>query len=133
MLATAARVATFQREIASATAGTGVDPAVLEGIVFLESAGRPSVIAGADPAAAAGLTQILASTGQALLAMHIDLAQSRRLTRAIGRAFAAGRPGLGERLARQRARIDDRFVPRKALAASVRYLMLASSASGAST
>jgi hypothetical protein len=57
--------------------------------------------------------------------MHVDLARSRRLTAAIDRAAALGRPGLVARLQRQRARSDDRFDPRKALAATVRYLQLA--------
>ena len=79
-LATAARVAAFRPMIDRATAGTGIDPALLEGLVFVESAGRPQVIAGSDPADAAGLTQILAETGQSLLGMHINLARSRALT-----------------------------------------------------
>ncbi len=123
--ATAARVAAFRTQIDAATAGTNVDPNVLEAIVFLESAGRPNVIAGTDPADASGLTQILAQTGQSLLGMHIDLARSRQLTAKIDVAYALGRPGLVARLQRQRARIDDRFDPRKALAATVRYLQLA--------
>src|SRR5436309_9305173 len=77
VVATAGRMTSYRGMIDSVTAGTGVDPNVLEGIVFLESAGDPNVIAGRDPVAAAGLTQILAQTGQALLGMHIDLRQSR--------------------------------------------------------
>jgi hypothetical protein len=123
--ATAARVAAWWPLIDAATKGTGIDPALLEGIVFVESAGRPSVIAGSDPANAAGLTQILAETAQSLLGMHIDLAASRRLTAAIDRAAAAGDGAAVVALERRRARIDDRFDPRKALAATVRYLDLA--------
>ena len=82
-LATARRVAAFRGAIDRAAAGSGVNPSLVEGLVFLESAGRPDVIAGSDPAGAAGLTQILAATGQSLLGMHIDLAASRRLTRRI--------------------------------------------------
>src|SRR5690242_4192749 len=48
VIATAARVAAWRPLIDSATAGTGIDPNILEGIVFLESAGRPGVIAGTD-------------------------------------------------------------------------------------
>lgn len=124
-LATAARVAAFRVAIDAATAGTGIDPNVLEGIVFVESAGRPNVIAGADPANAAGLTQILAETGQSLLGMHVDLARSRRLTGQIALAFLHGHPGVAARLERQRAGADDRFNPRKSLRATVRYLELA--------
>ncbi len=124
-LATAARVARYRPLIDSVTAGTGVDPNILEGIVFLESAGRPDAIAGGDPVTASGLTQILADTGQSLLGMHIDLAASRSLTSEIDHAYATGQTGKVAGLQAQRARIDDRFDPRKALAATVRYLQLA--------
>ena len=80
------------------------------------------MIAGGDPADAAGLTQIDAQTGQALLGMHIDLARAADLTaRSTGRRTAT----LALIGAPARARIDDRFDPRKALAATVRYLQLA--------
>ncbi len=124
-IATAARVAAFRPLIDKAVAGTGIDPNILEGIVFVESAGRPDVIAGTDPADASGLTQILAQTGQSLLGMHINLARSRQLTGQIGAAYAAGRANVAVRLERKRAQIDDRFDPRQALAATVRYLQLA--------
>ena len=124
-LATAARVAAFRPLIDRATAGTGIDPNMLEALVFVESAGRPDVIVDGDPTNATGLTQILASTGQSLLGMHIDLARSRRLTAQIDIAAARGQGGRVARLERQRAGADDRFDPRKALAASVRYLEIA--------
>ena len=124
-LATAARVAAFRPLIDQATAGTSIDPSSLEALVFVESAGRPNVIAGLDPANASGLTQILASTGQSLLGMHINLARSRQLTGKIDTAAGQGRLGLVTRLESQRARIDDRFDPRLALAATVRYLEIA--------
>jgi hypothetical protein len=123
--ATAARVAAFRSAIDAATAGTGVDANLVEGIVFVESAGRPQVIAGTDPANASGLTQILAETGQSLLGMHIDLAGSRKLTAQIARAAALGDGAQQARLERQRAKLDDRFDPAKAIAATVRYLRLA--------
>jgi hypothetical protein len=125
VIATAQRVAPFRPQIDAATVGTGIDPAVLEGIVFLESAGRPQTLAGTDPSAAAGLTQILAETGQSLLGMHIDLARSRKLTKAIAAADALGQGALAAHLERERVQADDRFDPRKALAATVRYLELA--------
>jgi hypothetical protein len=124
-LATAARVAAWRPAIDAAVRGTGVDPNLLEGLVFVESAGRPDVIAGNDPAAASGLTQILAETGQSLLGMHIDLGQSRRLTGQIAAAAAAGNGAKVRRLERRRAAVDARFDPRQALAATVRYLTLA--------
>jgi hypothetical protein len=123
--ATAARVAALRGLIDAATAGTSVDPNTLEGIVFLESAGDPNAIAGSDPAAAAGLTQIVAQTGQSLLGMHINLARSRQLTASIDQASALGERTMVVRLERQRAQIDDRFNPSRALAATVRYLELA--------
>ena len=124
-LATAARVSAFRPMIDAAVAGTGIDPNMLEALVFVESAGRPGVIAGVDPVDASGLTQILASTGQSLLGMHINLARSRRLTGQIDAAALRGQNGRVARLERQRAAIDDRFNPTKALAASVRYLRIA--------
>ena len=93
VVATAKRVAAFRKAIDRATAGSGIDPNLVEGLVFLESAGRPQAIAGSDPADAAGLTQILASTGQSLLGMHIDLAASRRLTRQIDAVASGARTG----------------------------------------
>jgi hypothetical protein len=125
VLATAARVAAFRGQIDAATKGSAVDPNTLEGIVFLESAGDPTAIAGGDPANAAGLTQIVASTGLALLGMHIDLAASRTLTARIDRAAALGQAGLVTRLERARAKVDPRFDPGQALSATVRYLKLA--------
>ncbi len=122
--ATAARVAALRPLINAATAGTAIDPATLEGLVFVESAGRTDALAGSDPSSAAGLTQILAETGQSLLGMHIDLARSRALTAAIGRAAGLGNEGVLARLERERAKVDDRFDPRRALAATVRYLEL---------
>jgi hypothetical protein len=124
-VATAARVAHFRGLIDRVTAGTAIDPRLLEGIVFLESAGEPEVIAGGDPAGAAGLTQIEAATGQSLLGMKIDLPASRRLTGQIDLALSQGHPAKARRLELQRARIDARFDPASALAATVRYLELA--------
>jgi hypothetical protein len=125
VLATAARVAAYRPEIDRATAGTAIDPNLLEGLVFVESAGRPDAIAGTDPADAAGLTQILAQTGQSLLGMHINLARSRQLTAQIDAIANGTRAGLLAPLLTRRAAADDRFDPPKALAATVRYLQLA--------
>jgi hypothetical protein len=124
-IATAARVANFRGLIDQVTAGTAVNPDTLEGVVFLESAGDPQAIAGGDPAGAAGLTQIVASTGQSLLGMNINLGASRSLSGQIDQAIASGQLTRVQRLERQRALIDPRFDPRQALAATVRYLVLA--------
>jgi hypothetical protein len=121
-LATAARVAQFRPMIDQAVSGTGLDPSMVEALVFVESAGRPDVIVGGDPTNASGLTQILASTGSSLLGMHIDLARSRKLTGQIFLASSRGQTALVARLERSRAKIDDRFDARKALAGTVRYL-----------
>jgi hypothetical protein len=125
VVATAARVAAWRPLIDAAAKGSGFDPALIEGLVFLESAGYPNALAGPDAADAAGLTQILAQTGQSFLGMHIDLARSRHLTALIDAAYSAGHAALMARLQRQRARIDDRFSPRLALAATIRYLTTA--------
>jgi soluble lytic murein transglycosylase-like protein len=120
--ATARRVAALQGLIDRAAAGTGIDPATLAGIVYLESAGVPDAIAGGDPANAAGLTQIEPATGTELLGMSINLNRSRALTRALN--VAHGRAQIA-RLERERERADDRFDPLKALRGTVRYLQLA--------
>ena len=99
-LATAQRVAGYRSLIDRAAAGSGLDPNLIEALVFVESAGRPEVIAGSDPSDAAGLTQILASTGQSLLGMNIDLARSRTLTREIDAVAAGTRRGRLAPLAR---------------------------------
>jgi transglycosylase-like protein with SLT domain len=125
VVATARRVTAFRGAINRATAGSGIDPALVEGLVFLESAGRPQAIAGSDPVGAAGLTQILAATAQSLLGMHVDLAASRRLTREIDAVAGGARRGHLGRLLARRAAIDDRFNVNKELAATVRYLKIA--------
>jgi len=134
--ATARRTIGFEDEIAAAAKAEGVTPSTLEALVFLESAGRPDVIAGPDPESAAGLAQILPSTATDLLGMSVDLGLSKRLTEraaeAERRAAAANEPGeLDEArkraralLARRRA-VDERFDPEAALAGAARYLALA--------
>jgi len=122
VLATAARTARWRALVDRAAAAGGFDPNVLEAMVFLESAGRPDVIAGTDAADAAGLAQILAETGSNLLGMHVNLAASRRLTKKIAKATSAKRV---RRLEAARRRVDARFDPAKALAGAVRYLAIA--------
>ena len=127
VVATALRTARFRPLVEAAVAGTGIDPGLLEAIVFLESAGRPNVIAGGDPAAAAGLAQIVAATGTDFLGMRIDLAASRRLTREIAKAVHHGNRSKARRLRERRRLVDPRFDPRQALAGAVRYLLAARS------
>jgi Transglycosylase SLT domain len=120
--ATATRTAHWRPLIDRVAGRAGVSPDTLEGMVFLESAGRPNVIAGTDPADAAGLAQILAETGQNLLGMHVNLAASRRLTKKIAKATSARRI---RKLEAARRRVDQRFDPQKALAAMATYLSIA--------
>jgi hypothetical protein len=123
VLATAARTARFRPLIERTARGSGFSPAVLEAMVFLESAGRPDVIAGGgDPAAAAGLAQIVAETGGGFLGMRVDLARSRKLTKAIRRAHAKGNAARARRLEARRRTVDQRFSPAHALQGMVRYL-----------
>ncbi|HVS28804.1 MAG TPA: transglycosylase SLT domain-containing protein [Solirubrobacteraceae bacterium] len=125
VIATARRTLAFERQITQAAAQARLDPRTLEAIVLLESAGRPDAIAGHDPAAAAGLTQIVAGTATALLGMHVDVAASRRLTARIALARRRNHRTDVARFERDRTRVDDRFDPAKALAATGRYLALA--------
>jgi hypothetical protein len=127
IVATAERVARLRPLIDDATSGTDVDPTMLEGIVFLESAGRPDALSSTDLHGAVGLTQILAETATGLLGMHVDVAASTRLTRQIRLAASRGDSAAQARLEARRRLVDERFDPRKALAGTVRYLTFAQS------
>ena len=133
--ATAERTLRFEDQIASAATDEGVRASTLEALVFLESAGRPEVIAGPSPESAAGLAQILPGTATRLLGMSVDLERSKRLTRQIAgkeeRAEKAG--GAKQRLraerealelAAERRLVDERFDPDAALAGAARYLAI---------
>jgi hypothetical protein len=122
VLATARRVERFRDDIARAADEAGVDPDLIEGMVLLESAGRPDAIASDDLEGAVGLTQILAETATNLLDMQVDVPVSERLTRKLGRARG---PREADRLRARRRRVDERFDPQKSLAATGRYLKLA--------
>jgi Transglycosylase SLT domain len=116
------RTSEWRDEIEAAAQGTGFDPDVVEAIVFLESSGRPNVYALGDVENATGLTQIVASTGQSMLAMKIDVAKSRSLTKRIDKLDARGRTRSADKLRAKRRKVDERFDPEKALAATMRYL-----------
>ena len=90
--ASAQRVARWRPQVEAAAEAAEVDPDRLEALVFLESAGREDAMAG-DTEGAAGLTQILAETGQNLLGMRVDVARSRRYTRRCSRSSACGARG----------------------------------------
>jgi hypothetical protein len=122
---TARRTARFRSQIERAVRGSGFSPDILEGLVFLESAGRPDAIAGDGPLAASGLVQIMGETATGFLGMNVNLHASGVLTRRIAAARARGRLGAARRLEAQRRRIDPRFDPPQALAAAVRYLTAA--------
>ena len=125
VVASAARTARWRPLVDRAAAQAGVDRNALEGLVFLESAGREHARAPGGLESAVGLTQILAETGQHLLGMHIDVTASTRLTRNIAKAERKGRAARANKLRRARAKVDDRFDPAKALAATARYLTIA--------
>jgi soluble lytic murein transglycosylase-like protein len=122
-VASARRTAAYRRLIEDAVSGSGVDADLVEAIVFLESAGRPEVIAGDDPVNAAGLTQIVAGTATDFLGMKLDLEASRRLTRQLDAAKRKGDGATVDRLRAERRAVDQRFDPAEALAGTVRYLV----------
>ncbi|HEU0248538.1 MAG TPA: lytic transglycosylase domain-containing protein [Gaiellaceae bacterium] len=116
------RTAAFRSLIEDAASGSDFDADLVEAIVFLESAGRPDVIAGHDVEHAAGLTQILAETATNFLGMPVDLAASRQLTKQIEDARRRRDREEVEALLAERRRVDARFDPAQALAGTVRYL-----------
>ncbi|MGX6448721.1 hypothetical protein ACVU7I_11740, partial [Patulibacter sp. S7RM1-6] len=121
---TAARVATYRPLIEDVAKKTDEDPDVLEGIVYLESAGRPDAMATGDVKDAVGFTQIVAGTGTQLLGMRIDVARSAALTKRLVREAKRSKPNRTrmKRLKAERVRVDPRFDPRKALEATAKYL-----------
>ncbi len=125
VFATARRTEAFRELVENAASDTDFDPDLIEAIVFLESGGRPDVIAGDDPVNASGLTQILAETAQNFLGMHVDLDRSRGLTAQIAGAVRRGNLERAQRLRERRRVIDARFDPEQALAGTIRYLTTA--------
>jgi hypothetical protein len=121
----AERTAQWRPRIEDAANAAGVDPDVLEAMVFLESAGRPTVMADGTPRSATGLTQIIPSTATDLLGMNVDLGRSIALTRQIGKAVDRGNTQLAMKLTRERAEVDQRFDPVEALRGAARYLQIA--------
>ena len=119
IVATAERVARWRPQVEDAADEAGVDADLVEGMVLLESAGRPDAMASDDLESAAGLTQILAETATGLLGMRVDVERSERLTRRLARARG---PREAARIRELRAQVDERFDPAKALAATGRYL-----------
>ena len=125
VVATAERTDKWRPQIERAAETSGVNPDLLEAVIFLESAGRPDVIAGETPEAAAGLGQILPETATDLLGMEVDLERSITLTKQIAKAQRKGEPAQAAKFARERARIDERFDPEAAIEGAARYLSIA--------
>jgi hypothetical protein len=123
--ASAARTARWRPLVESAARSAGVNADTLEGLVFLESAGRPDAVTPGGLEGAVGLTQILAETATNLLGMHVDVAASRKLTQRIARESRRGHKRKVAALERRRAQVDQRFDPRAELAGTARYLALA--------
>ena len=122
--ATAERVARWRPQVGAAALEAGVEPDMLEALVFLESAGREDAMAGGLEGAV-GLTQILAETGENLLGMNVDLKRSAQLGRRIDRALRRGDLVRVDELREERQAVDERFDPTKALAGTARYLTIA--------
>jgi soluble lytic murein transglycosylase-like protein len=125
VVATARRVEAYRPQVEAAAADAGVDPDLVEAMVFLESAGRPEAMASTDIEGAVGLTQILAETAVSLLGMRVDVEESQRLTRRSVRADRQGAAARSAELRARRRRVDERFDPAKALAGTGRYLRTA--------
>ena len=119
----AGRTAAWRPQIETAARRAGLDPDVLEAMVFLESAGRPDVVAGTSLESAVGLTQILAETAVNLLGMKVDLPASRRFTRRIALPPPWRPGGPAPRSGPAPCRRALRSV--KSLAATGRYLTIA--------
>jgi soluble lytic murein transglycosylase-like protein len=119
VVASARRTAAYRDMIEAAADRHGVDPDTLEALIFLESAGRPQVIAGPTPESASGLAQILPSTATDLLRMSVDLPASIVLTERISHSRSAHRT---DRLEAQRAEVDQRFDPEAAIEGAATYL-----------
>ena len=126
-VAGAQRTARWRGRSSGRRQGSGFDPDVVEAIVFLESSGRPEVIAGGDlRPTRRGSPRSSPSTGQDMLGMRVDLASEPLADPAHLQARRA-RPQrrAADRLRARRRRVDERFDPGKALAATVRYLTAA--------
>ncbi|HEY6761060.1 MAG TPA: transglycosylase SLT domain-containing protein [Baekduia sp.] len=121
-VATAQRVQKLRPLVEDVARRAHQDPDTLEAIVFLESAGRPDVVASNDLHSAVGLTQILAQTATGLLGLKVDVARSEKITGQIARSRSFSHIAQLKAL---RRRVDQRFDPRMALEATTRYLEFA--------
>jgi soluble lytic murein transglycosylase-like protein len=111
---TAARVAQWRPQVVRAARAAGVDPNVLEAIVWVESSGRPDVTNRSD----VGLTQLSPWVARSR-GLHVDVRHAAVLTRRIARSW---RVAHTRQLRHWRARYDERFAPAKELRATASYL-----------
>jgi hypothetical protein len=125
VMASAARTAAWRKQVEAAAEPAGVNPDTLEAIVFLESAGRPEVMADGTPNSASGLAQIIPSTATEFLGMEVDLPASIALTKDISKAISKGKEAKAKRLATKRRALDERFDPQRALEGAARYIQIA--------
>jgi hypothetical protein len=121
----AKRVERWRPQIDAAARAAGVNPDTLEGLVFLESAGRDDAVTPNGVEGAVGLTQILAGTATDLLDMKVDTQRSAQLGRRIDREQSRGHEDKVRKLRAERAAVDERFDGAKSLEATGRYLKLA--------
>ena len=113
VVASAERTAAFRPEIEAAAERHGVDPDTLEAMIFLESAGRPDVIAGPTPESASGPRPDPAldrdrparDVGRPAAQHRADESGSRTRSRR-GRPTARGRAGGGRPALRPEAAIE---------------------------
>jgi soluble lytic murein transglycosylase-like protein len=111
---TAARVAQWRPQVVRAARAAGVDPNVLEAIVWVESSGRPDATNRSD----VGLTQLSPWVARSM-GLHVDAERAAVLTRRIARSW---RVAHTRQLRHWRARYDERFAPAKELRATAAYL-----------
>ena len=112
---TAARVAQWHPLVVRAARRSGVSPAVLEGMVLVESSG----LAAATNGSRAGLTQLTPGVARHF-GLRVNRRKSARLTRQIAHTF---RIVHARQLRRWRSRYDQRFAPARELRATVRFLV----------
>jgi hypothetical protein len=115
VLATAARVAQWRPLVLRAVRGSGLSPAVLEGMVLVESSG----LAAATNGSRAGLTQLTPAVAKRF-GLRVNTRKSARLTRQIAHTYRAVH---AHQLRRWRSRYDQRFGPVPELRATIRFLV----------
>ena len=82
VVATAARVSRWRALVVRATRGSGISPSVLEGMIFVESSGRPRVV---GPGGHWGLTQLSTRRMRPAAQLRATVRRLERARRALGR------------------------------------------------